>query len=316
MDRGSQPLISLAGGILVASDSRGVAFVSSNGEIRHRADVGAPAVAPAVTPDDDLVLVTLGGQVLLLDFEGRVLRRSHTEQPVFSQLLVLGDGVAVWASGQGLLLGVDVTDFSIAFREIFPVGGTAYPVEYASEGLLVVTNTAGMLRRVPQPMTWMASSVTFRGPSAVANDGTLWGVADDGVVASVNPQSGAAVRARATTHTGVAPLLVSDGSMRILGAHEVTATDSRGNSIWTYQDATNRVVDGIVDNDGKTVIVEVTPAFTGVLACLDASGNLLWSTPFQDRPAEDPPTLTDDGVIALLAVNRQSGNTFEVLGFR
>ncbi|MBK8169791.1 MAG: hypothetical protein IPK60_05555 [Sandaracinaceae bacterium] len=300
--RGPSHLLSLEHGLLVANDSRGLVFVDSAGREQGRADVGALRETPAVTPSDEIALSTQTDDVVVVDLHGRVRARRREAAGPYSPTLMLADGTAVWSTSDHMVIGLSTSDLSDTFRANVPSLNRLLPVELDQDSFAVLSANSGLVLALSGVLvSTFSSSSFFRGSVSVSRNGVMWGPADDGSVVFVEPAQRLNGAARATLHVAEAPLIAADGSLRLLGVHEVVATDSRGNVLWTYADAGRRVVSAALDASATTLVLLQTATQSGRLVGLSAEGAEEWAVDFPERPLDAPPTLTDDGVVALLA---------------
>lgn len=309
-------LLSLSEGRIVAGDGQGLAFLRSDGSVTSRTAVGLLRETPALSPNDELALSTQTGDVAIVDLRGRVRARRHEDASPYSAPLMLADGTVVWSTGPRVMVALSSVDLSDVFRRSVVALGRVAPVTLDEDTFVVLSAGSGVLVHATGELgATFASRALFRAPISVARDGTVWGPADDGALIYVNPRTLRGGGASATLHISDAPLIADDGSMRLLGVHELVATDTRGNPLWTFTDAARRVVSGSVDQTGTTLLMLEDAAHTGRLVAVSPEGAEIWAIAFADQPTACAPVVSDTGVVAVLANDAEVRDATVVLGF-
>jgi outer membrane protein assembly factor BamB len=299
LGRLSPPAVA-ADGTLYLAGAAGVGAVQRDGTIRWLQRLGYVTGTPSLTPTGDVAVGTSGGALLQITPRGDVRARTLTGGQVRGAPLVLADGsMVVGAFDQA------VHRFDAEGRRLFRLamsgqvqGAAAWsrnrevlvPVD---QQLVVVTPRGDVRTRVPLGATIVA------GP-AVADDGTVWVLTEDGGLHQLSPRF--AVRTRTDVGEGVTVTTTiavgQDGAVRVpTRAAGLVCVGPNGTERWRLM-AEGGFLGGVAidENDVALAVND-----QGDLLAIDPDGTVVWRAPVQSR-VDVAPVVGADGTIYVATV--------------
>ncbi len=282
-----------ADGTLYVGSRRGLTALGADGSVRWSAQLGFVSGTPSLTPDGSLAVGVQSDTLLVVDGRG-VQAHARLGGRVLGSPLVLDDGSIVVAAYDHAVHrvgpeGRHVFRTSVRTRvrgSVAQVGDLL--VVPAAQELLWLT-----LGGAPVRATSLGAEVVL-GP-AVADDGVVWVVTDDGVLSAVASNGRMWVRAELggppSSSSNLA--IAGDGSLR-MGTVEagLVCVEPSGTVRWRLQ-AHGAMGNGLtVDAEGAVLTV----AGDGTMLAVDDAGAVLWEVGVGAR-TDAAPVLGADGTI-------------------
>lgn len=232
------PSLAPGGDVVVVTSAGLVARVSSEGEVRHQAQLDAPAHGPALVLDDGSVLVgTIDQRVLRLDSDLRRVHTVHLRSGSALALSVVARGLIAAPAGRMLVL----LDGGGRIEREIPLGGhSSGPVAVADDGTLWLATAEGSLLAIERNgrirSRTQLGTIRHDGPwMTVGRDGAVRvPTATEGIVC-VGP--GGAVRWRFSTGAGFGPASIDDEdtTLAVDMAGRISAIGADGTLRWQMQ---------------------------------------------------------------------------------
>jgi len=292
--RPSPPLVLGAGELYVAS-STGVTALGSDGAIRWSVRLGFVAATPSLSPTRDLVVGTNAGALVTLGTDGRVRGRTIVGGAVRSSPLVLDDGsVVITAFDQA------THRFDAEGRRVFRVSMNAQtnePPAWTSAGTLLVPAADWlhvMSPRGDRLASHTVGATIIAGP-AIADDGTIWALAQDASLHQLSPRGGRLSRTEleisVSSDTGIA--VGVDGAVRVPGRDGgVVCVGPTGTERWRVTGEGG--FPGALTLDAADMTLAVNDQ--GRLIAIDAEGEIAWRVALGGR-TNAAPVVGPDGTI-------------------
>lgn len=299
LGRLSPPAVA-ADGTLYLAGAAGVGAVQPDGTIRWMQRIGYITGTPSLTPTGDVAVGTSGGALLQITPQGDIRVRTLTGGQVRGAPLVLADGsMVVGAFDQAL------HRFDAEGRRLFrlPMSGQIQGAAAWSKNgeilvpvqqeLIVVTTRGDVRTRVPLGATVVA------GP-AVADDGTVWVLTEDGGLHQLSPRF--AVRSRTDVGAGVSvttTLAVGrDGAVRVpTRAGALVCVGPNGTERWRLTGEGSFLGGASIAANDVTLVVNDQNA----LLAVDPEGTVVWRVDIGTR-VDAPPVLGADGTVYVATV--------------
>jgi len=245
-----------ADGSLYLGTRDGLVAMSPDGTERWRLDdLGTVAVAPSLTPSEDLVVATRNGVLALVDRDG-VVRRRRRLASMRGGALVLDDGSVIVGTVDRRVHRLDadlrpVFDVPLADgTQVTPTLTRRGQIALASGQLLTLLDPRGQLRRQVS-LGGRASS-----PAAVADDGTIWVTTIEGALVAVD--AGGRVRSRTElgSRSAMGFAVGHDGAVRVPTLNAgLVCVDPDGTTRWTVPSSIRIHGPVVIDEDDTTLMV-------------------------------------------------------------
>lgn len=297
--RPSAPAITADGDLFLAS-AAGVTGVSAGGEISWNVRLGFVSGTPSLTPTGDLAVGTHAGAVVVLSADGRVQTRTLVGGAVRGSPLVLADGSMVVAAFDQAVHRFDADGRRI-FRAPLPSQVAGPPVWTRGGELLVAAGDRVMFHTIRGDVraTVVLGATVVAGP-AIAADGTVWVLTQDGALHQLSPQGSARTRTELNAPVTVATTIAvgRDGAVRVpTRGDAMVCVGPSGTERWRLSGHGGFLGGVTLDRDDVALAVNDQ----GLLLAIEPDGDVRWQVSTGTR-TDMPPALGPDGTVYVSTV--------------